>query len=59
MWKWKSDWGWCFGGAYFLAKFQAGGAYSGGAYKRKSVYSTFEALKGKCNGAIPLLSGRE
>ena len=41
------------------AKFQAGGAYSGGAYKRKSVYSTFEALKGKCNGAIPLLSGRE
>ena len=37
MWKWKSDWGWCLGGAYFLAKFQAGGAYSGGAYK-KSVY---------------------
>ena len=32
MWKWKSDWGWCLGGAYFLAKFQAGGAYSGGAY---------------------------
>ena len=37
MWKWKSDWGWCLGGAYFLAKFQAGGAYSGGAYKRKIV----------------------
>ena len=35
--KWKSDWGWCLGGAYFLAKFQAGGAYSGGAYK-KSVH---------------------
>ena len=29
-----SDWGWCLGGAYFLAKFQAGGAYSGGAYKK-------------------------
>ena len=28
----KSDWGWCLGGAYFLAKFQAGGAYRGGAY---------------------------
>ena len=26
------------GGAYFLAKFQAGGAYRGGAYKKKSVY---------------------
>ena len=38
MWKWKSDWGWCLGGAYFLAKFQAGGAYRGGAYKKKSVY---------------------
>ena len=36
MWKWKSDWGWCLGGAYFLAKFQAGGAYSGGAYKKKA-----------------------
>ena len=33
MWKWKSDWNWCLAGAYFLAKFQAGGAYSGGAYK--------------------------
>ena len=40
MWKWKSDWGWCLGGAYFLAKFQAGGAYRGGAYKKKSVYIT-------------------
>ena len=39
MWTWKSDWGWCLGGAYFLAKFQAGGAYRGGAYKKKSVYS--------------------
>ena len=38
MWRWKSDWGWCLGGAYFLAKFQAGGAYRGGAYKKKSVY---------------------
>ena len=38
MWIWKSDWGWCLGGAYFLAKFQAGGAYRGGAYKKKSVY---------------------
>ena len=38
MWKWKSDWGWCLGGAYFLAKFQAGGAYSGGAYKKKRVW---------------------
>ena len=37
MWKWKSDWDWCLGGAYFLAKFQAGGAYSGGAYKKKRV----------------------
>ena len=37
MWKWKSDWGWCLGGAYFLAKFQAGGAYSGGAYKKNCV----------------------
>ena len=37
MWRWKSDWGWCLGGAYFLAKFQAGGAYSGGAYKKKRV----------------------
>ena len=37
MWKSKSDWGWCLGGAYFLAKFQAGGAYSGGAYKKKRV----------------------
>ena len=36
MWKWKSDWGWCLGGAYFLAKFQAGGAYRGGAYKKKA-----------------------
>ena len=34
MWIWKSDWGWCLGGAYFLAKFQAGGAYSVGAYKK-------------------------
>ena len=40
MWRWKSDWGWCLGGAYFLAKFQAGGAYRGGAYKKKSVYLT-------------------
>ena len=31
MWKWKSDWGWCLSGAYFLAKFQAGGAYSQGS----------------------------
>ena len=31
------QWGWCLGGAYFLAKFSSGGAYSGGAYK-KSVY---------------------
>ena len=37
MWRWKSDWGWCLGGAYFLAKFQAGGAYRGGAYKKKRV----------------------
>ena len=37
MWKKNSDWGWCFGGAYFLANFQAGGAYSGGAYKKKRV----------------------
>ena len=37
MWIWKSDWGWCLGGAYFLAKFQAGGAYRGGAYKKKRV----------------------
>ena len=37
MWKWKSDWDWCLAGAYFLAKFQAGGAYSGGAYKKKRV----------------------
>ena len=37
MWKWKSDWDWCLGGAYFLAKFQAGGAYSGGAYKKMRV----------------------
>ena len=36
MWKSKSDWGWCLSGAYFLAKFQAGGAYSGGAYKKKA-----------------------
>ena len=42
MWKWKSDWGWCLGGAYFLAKFQAGGAYSGGAYK-KSVYTDWRS----------------
>jgi len=35
------------GGAYFLAKFQAGGAYSGGAYKKKRVYdylSGFQVL---------------
>ena len=38
MWKSNSDWCWCLGGAYFLAKFQAGGAYSGGANK-KSVYN--------------------
>ena len=37
MLKWMSDLGWCLGGAYFLAKFQAGDAYSSGAYK-KSVY---------------------
>ena len=37
MWTWKSDWGWCLGGAYFLAKFQAGGAYIGGAYEKKRV----------------------
>ena len=37
MWKSKSDWGGYLGGAYFLAKIQAGGDYSGGAYK-KSVY---------------------
>ena len=37
-WKSNSDWGWCFVGAYFLAKFQAGGAYRGGAYKKKRVY---------------------
>ena len=40
MWKWKSDWGCCLGGAYFLAKFQAGGSYSSGAYK-KSVYDSY------------------
>ena len=28
----------CLGGAYFLAKFQAGGAYSDGAYKKKRVH---------------------
>ena len=37
MWIWKSDWAWCLGGAYYLAKFQAGGAYRGGAYKKKRV----------------------
>ena len=37
MWKSKSDRDWCLGGAYFLAKFQAAGAYSGGAYKKKRV----------------------
>ena len=37
MWRSKSNWGWCLSGAYFLAKFQAGGAYSGGAYKKKCV----------------------
>ena len=42
MWRWKSDWGWCLGGAYFLAKFQAGGAYRGGAYKKKAC-NTFGA----------------
>ena len=26
--------GWCLGGAYFLGKSEAGGAYSGGAYKK-------------------------
>ena len=41
MWRWKSDWGWCLGGAYFLAKFQAGGAYRGGAYKKKRVFELF------------------
>ena len=33
------------GGAYFLAKFQAGGAYSGGAYKKKRVYALFYRTK--------------
>ena len=37
MWRWKSDWGWCLGGAFFLAKSQAGGTYRGGAYNKKSV----------------------
>ena len=37
MCKWKSDWGWCLGGAYFLAKFQAGGAYSSDVYRKKRV----------------------
>ena len=36
MLKSKSDWGWCLGGAYFLAKVQAGGAYRGGSYKKKA-----------------------
>ena len=30
----RSDWGWSLGDAYFLAKFEAGGAYSGGAHKK-------------------------
>ena len=33
-----SDFAWCLGGAYFWAKFEAGGAYRAGAYKKKSVY---------------------
>ena len=37
VWKGKSDWGWCLGGAYLLAEFQAGGAYRGGVYKKKRV----------------------
>ena len=36
MWISESDWGWGLGGAYFSAKIQAGGAYSGGAYKKKA-----------------------
>ena len=51
MWKSKSDWGWCLGGAYFLAKFQAGGAYSGGAYKKKRVSrGTFLTPWSHCQG---------
>ena len=45
MWKWKSDWDWCLGRAYFLAQFQAGGAYSGGAYKNKRVPDNIKASK--------------
>ena len=53
MWRWKSDWGWCLGGAYFLAKFQAGGAYSGGAYK-KNVYRAILMILGQALvGCIP------
>ena len=37
MWKSKSEWGWCVDGAYFLAKFHAGGADSGGAYKKACI----------------------
>ena len=32
-----SGYGWCFCGAYFLAKFEASGAYKAGAYKKKRV----------------------
>ena len=35
--KGMSDYGWCLGGAYFLAKFEASGAYKAGAYKKKRV----------------------
>ena len=37
----KRGWGWCLGGAYFLAKFQAGGAYSGGAYKKACIWGAY------------------
>ena len=53
MWKLKSDWGWCLGGAYFLAKFQAGGAYRGGAYKKACIVAhltlSFYLYKSNCN----------
>ena len=60
MWKSKSDWGWCLGGAYFLATFQAGGAYSGaacqkGVYWRRLVYNMtlFEQLQIKVYSEFP------
>ena len=35
MWKSKSAWGCCLVGAYFLARYQGGGGYSGAAYKKR------------------------